>query len=83
MSGALPCIVTSPMQRVLDMKRSADRSNNLQPAGKTGKIWADMTAQEHNLIHTSSFVHTNGHLKNWWNNWHIKNFQVVVIDLAS
>lgn len=38
MSGARPCIVTSPMQRVLDMKRSADRSNNLHPAGKTGKM---------------------------------------------
>lgn len=31
MSGARPCFVTSPMQRVLDMKRSADRSSsNLQ-----------------------------------------------------
>lgn len=39
MSGARPCFVTSPMQRVLDMKRSADRSSsNLQPAGTRGEM---------------------------------------------
>lgn len=50
MSGARPCFVTSPMQRVLDMKRSADRSSsNLQPAGTRGEMWGDRKAEEPNL----------------------------------